>query len=239
MKIIRVVITESKSLTLLGLKWVIGNQPDMKVVASINTVIDALEVIKDGADVAILDSNLPHINDFEAVQIVQKMGCQVVVSAQDYSQDILSTAMQHNIDCLYLKTSNPDLLPQAVRCAYHRDSWIDPEISRNLMNYWANNLDNSNRRRYKKGRSNYDSLTKTEVEILKLIACGYSYEEMAHKCYITLATIRCHTNSIYSKLGVNNRVRAIIKGIKLKYLDTSDLKDIDVEEGFAALLSKK
>ena len=235
MKIIRVVITESKSLTLLGLKWVIGNQPDMKVVASINTVKDALEVIKDGADVAILDSNLPHINDFEAVQIVQKMGCQVVVSAQDYSQDILSTAMQHNIDCLYLKTSNPDLLPQAVRCAYHRDSWIDPEISRNLMNYWANNLDNSNRRRYKKGRSNYDSLTKTEVEILKLIACGYSYEEMAHKCYITLATIRCHTNSIYSKLGVNNRVRAIIKGIKLKYLDTSDLKDIDVEEGFAAL----
>ena len=102
MKIIRVVITESKSLTLLGLKWVIGNQPDMKVVASINTVKDALEVIKDGADVAILDSNLPHINDFGAVQIVQKMGCQVVVSAQDYSQDILSTAMQHNIDCLYL-----------------------------------------------------------------------------------------------------------------------------------------
>lgn len=119
MKIIRVVITESKSLTLLGLQWVIGNQPDMKVVASVNTVKDTVEAIKNGADVAIIDSNLPHINDLEVVQTVQEMGCQVVVSAQDYSQDILNTAMQHNIDCLYLKTSNPDLLPQAIRCAYH------------------------------------------------------------------------------------------------------------------------
>ena len=52
---------------------------------------------------------------------------------------------------------------------------------------------------------------------------------MANKTYITLATIRCHTNSIYSKLGVNNRVKAIIKGLKLKYLDVTDLKDTDAE----------
>lgn len=233
MENIRVVITESESLTLLGLKLVIESQPDMEVVASLTTAKDAIEAIKkSGADAAIIDSNLQDINGLEIVNIVQEIGCQVVVSARDCNQDILSTAMQHDIDCLYLKSSNPNLLPQAIRCAFHRDSWIDPHITKNLMSYWANNLDSSNRRRYKKGRSNYDPLTKTEVEILKLIACGYSYEEMANKTYITLATIRCHANSIYSKLGVNNKVRAIIKGIKLKYLDMTDLKDDDRDEGF-------
>lgn len=231
MKNIKVVITESESLTLLGLKSVIENQPDMEVVASLHTAKDAIEAIKkNGVDVAIIDSSLQDVNGLEIVDIVQEMGCQVVVSARDCSQDILSTAMQHNIDCLYLKTSNPNLLPQTIRCAFHNDSWIDPEISKNLMNYWANNPDSSNRKRYKKGRSNYDSLTKTEVEILKLIACGYSYKQMADKTYITVATIRCHVNSIYSKLGVDNKVRAIIKGIRLKYLDINDLKDVDTEE---------
>ena len=223
----RVVITESDSLTLLGLKWVIENQPDMEVVASSTTAKDGIEAIKDGADIAIIDSNLQDINGLQIVDIVQEIGCRVVVSTRNCDQDILSAAMQHNVDCLYLKTSNPSLLPQAIRCAFHKDSWIDPEISKNLMNYWASNLDNSNRKKYRKGRSNYDPLTKTEIEILKLIACGYSYEEMANKTYITLATVRCHANSIYSKLGVNNRVRAIIKGIKLKYLDINDLKDTE------------
>ena len=223
----RVVITESDSLTLLGLKWVIENQPDMEVVASSTTAKDGIEAIKDGADIAIIDSNLQDINGLQIVDIVQEIGCRVVVSTRNCDQDILSAAMQHNVDCLYLKTSNPSLLPQAIRCAFHKDSWIDPEISKNLMNYWATNLDISNRKKYRKGRSNYDPLTKTEIEILKLIACGYSYEEMANKTYITLATVRCHANSIYSKLGVNNRVRAIIKGIKLKYLDINDLKDTE------------
>lgn len=227
MKSIRVVIIESESLTLLGLKWVIENQPDMEVVASATTAKKGIEAIKDGADVAIIDSSLPDINGLEIVNLMQEMGTQVIVSARDCSQDILSSAMQYNIDCLYMKTSNPNLLPQAIRCAFHKDSWIDPEISKNLMSYWANNIDRPNRRRYRKGRSNYDSLTKTEVEILKLIACGYSYEEMANKTYITVATVRCHVNSIYSKLGVNNKVRAVIRGMKFKYLDETDLKDIE------------
>lgn len=227
MKSIRVVIIESESLTLLGLKWVIENQPDMEVVASATTAKKGIEAIKDGADVAIIDSSLPDINGLEIVNLMQEMGTQVIVSARDCSQDILSSAMQYNIDCLYMKTSNPNLLPQAIRCAFHKDSWIDPEISKNLMSYWANNIDSPNKRRYRKGRSNYNSLTKTEVEILKLIACGYSYEEMANKTYITVATVRCHINSIYSKLGVNNKVRAVIRGMKFKYLDETDLKDIE------------
>ncbi len=223
----RVVITESESLTLLGLKSIIESQPDMEVIASVTTAKDGLEAIRNGADIAIIDSSLQDINGLQIVDIVQEMGCQVVVSARNCDQDILNAAMQHNVDCLYLKSSNPNLLPQAIRCAFHKDSWIDPEISKNLMSYWANNIDSPNRRRYRKGRSNYDLLTKTEVEILKLIACGYSYEEIANKTYITVATVRCHVNSIYSKLGVNNKVRAIIRGIKLKYLDETDLKETE------------
>ena len=95
----RVVITESESLTLLGLKSIIESEPDMEVVADATTAKDGIEAISDGADIAIIDSSLQDINGLQIVDIVKEMGCQVVVSAKNCDQDILSAAMQHNVDC--------------------------------------------------------------------------------------------------------------------------------------------
>lgn len=52
-------------------------------------------------------------------------------------------------------------------------------------------------------------LSPREIEVLKLIAAGFSNQEIADKLYLSLNTIKTHTNNIYSKLGVNRRTQAI------------------------------
>lgn len=59
-------------------------------------------------------------------------------------------------------------------------------------------------------------LSPREVEVLKLIAAGHSNQEIADKLYLSLNTIKSHTNNIYSKLGVSRRTQAIESARKLQ-----------------------
>jgi LuxR family maltose regulon positive regulatory protein len=64
-----------------------------------------------------------------------------------------------------------------------------------------------------------DHLTRREIEILKLMAAGYtSYGEMAKKTFVSLGTIRTHVTHIYRKLNVNTRHDAVQRGKEMNLL---------------------
>lgn len=63
-----------------------------------------------------------------------------------------------------------------------------------------------------------DALTKRELEVLRLMAGGYSNREIAEALGTSEGTVKNHTSSILSKLGVRDRTRAVLKGLELGYL---------------------
>ncbi len=63
-----------------------------------------------------------------------------------------------------------------------------------------------------------EPLSQREIEVLRLIAGGYKYQEIAEQLVISLNTVRHHTRNVYSKLNVNNRARAIDKAKELDLL---------------------
>ena len=63
------------------------------------------------------------------------------------------------------------------------------------------------------------SLTRREIEILKLLAAGYRYREIAEKAFVSLPTIKTHTTHIYEKLNVRTRDQAIRRAQELRFLD--------------------
>ncbi len=63
-----------------------------------------------------------------------------------------------------------------------------------------------------------DSLSQRELEVLRLIAGGLKYKEIAGKLFVSLNTVRTHTKSIYSKLSVNSRQEAVNKAQELNIL---------------------
>ena len=63
-----------------------------------------------------------------------------------------------------------------------------------------------------------ESLTPRELEVLALMAGGLSNAEIARKLYLTVNTLKAHTNSIYGKLDVHSRIQAVNRGRELGYL---------------------
>lgn len=66
-----------------------------------------------------------------------------------------------------------------------------------------------------------EPLSKRELEVLHLIAEGLTNPEIASKLYLSLNTVKVHTRNIYSKLGVNNRTKAVTKGRTLRILPSA------------------
>jgi LuxR family maltose regulon positive regulatory protein len=63
-----------------------------------------------------------------------------------------------------------------------------------------------------------ESLSERELEVLRLLAAGYKYKEVAERLVITMNTVRSHTKNVYSKLNVNNRTQAITRAKELNML---------------------
>jgi DNA-binding NarL/FixJ family response regulator len=63
-----------------------------------------------------------------------------------------------------------------------------------------------------------EPLTKKELEVLSLMTAGLSNKEIAESLGVTEATIKTHASTIFSKLGVRDRVRAVLKGLEIGYI---------------------
>ena len=63
-----------------------------------------------------------------------------------------------------------------------------------------------------------ESLSERELEVLRLLATGYKYKEVAERLVISMNTVRSHTKNVYSKLNVNNRTQAITRAKELNIL---------------------
>jgi len=63
-----------------------------------------------------------------------------------------------------------------------------------------------------------DALTKREIDVLRLMAGGYSNREIADALGTAEGTVKNHTSSILSKLGVRDRTRAVLRALELGYL---------------------
>jgi LuxR family maltose regulon positive regulatory protein len=63
-----------------------------------------------------------------------------------------------------------------------------------------------------------EPLSERELEVLRLLAAGYKYKEVAERLVISMNTVRSHTKNVYSKLNVNNRTQAIARAKELNML---------------------
>lgn len=72
-----------------------------------------------------------------------------------------------------------------------------------------------------KGKIFEDRLTARELKVLTLIAAGFSNKQIGEKLFIGENTVKNHARNIYSKLGVDNRIKAILKAFELGYISNT------------------
>jgi DNA-binding NarL/FixJ family response regulator len=226
---IRLVIIEDEELIRLGITTAINQQPDMQMVGIARTGHEGLKLVQDlTPDVLLVDIGLPDISGVEVIKQIKvnTSNIKIVVLSSHYAQSIVQSALNAGAESYILKKNNIPLLLEAIKTTfYDHRSFLDPDINRQNF-FFQQKI---------KGKTYQDHLSSTELQIISLMAGGFSNKHIAEQLFITQSTVKGHINKIFAKLNVADRVNALIEASKLGYIEQDFLKVSHYSGSFATL----
>jgi DNA-binding NarL/FixJ family response regulator len=165
----------------------------------------ALRKIPDeNPDVVLMDINLPGMSGIQCVeQLKRKIPKLEVLILTTYDNgDLIFDALRAGANGYLLKNLHQDELVQAVMQVHAGGAPMSLQVARKVINHFH---------QPRKSASGVEQLTSREQEILRLLAMGYMYKEIASQLGITISTIRTHVRAVYEKLHVHSRTEAAMK----------------------------
>ena len=205
---ISVVLADDQELVRSGFAMILGAQPDIEVVAEAGDGTAALAAVREHRpDVALLDIRMPRPDGIEVARIIcAETGCRVVMLTTFGQDDYVYEALYAGASGFLLKDVRRDDLVQAVRVAAAGESLLAPSVTRRLIS----DLARSRPRQGRTAPSQLAVLTGRELETLRLLGRGLSNAEIAASLVVTEHTVKTHVSNVLSKLGLRDRVQAVI-----------------------------
>jgi DNA-binding NarL/FixJ family response regulator len=196
----RILVADDHPIVRSGLRKVLDAQPDLTVVAEAE---DGAEAVKKGlvedVDLAILDVSMPKRTGIQAAEELRKRRPELrllMLSMYD-SEQFLFESLRAGASGYVLKSDADHDLVDAVRRTMRGQSFLYPSAISTLVR------DLVERR---SADDDFDILTRRELQVLKLIAEGYTSKEIATELVISVKTVERHRQNILDKLGMSDRV---------------------------------
>ena len=204
---VRVLLVDDQVLFVDSLKIVLEtNAADIEVVGVTYTAEEAIELLeKRKPDIVLLDIRMPTMDGVEATRIIHREypGVKVIILTTFDDDDYVYEALQFGAVGYLLKDMPPNELIAAIRAVNADAVLISPVIKSKLVKLIQ--PDDFNDYRY----SMVKELSKREREVLSLIIEGKDNQEISQHLYISEQTVKNHVSTIYSKLGVHNRLQVM------------------------------
>ena len=212
---IRVVLVDDQTLVRRGIRSLLELVDDVAIVAEAGDGEEALAVVRrEKPDVVLLDVRMPKKGGLDVLRELQTAGSPpptILLTTFD-DDEVLLEGVKAGARGYLLKDVSLEQLTEAIRTVAQGGTLIRPAITERVLR----GLEHV--RRDFDALSPPDPLTRREVEILRLMAGGYSNREIAGVLGTAEGTIKNHASSILSKLGVRDRTRAVLKGLELGYI---------------------
>ncbi|AMM51784.1 LuxR family transcriptional regulator [Rufibacter sp. DG15C] len=215
---IKVIITDDHTLIRDGLKSLLKSDRSIQVVGEAENGAQLLELLETVTpDVVMLDLNMPVMDGFEALTQVQAKYPHVkVLILTMLDQDSYVTKVRTAGALGYvLKTAGRTELIHAIKTVAENNSYICSEVALNLLNR-VNNGPGEQQEFSGKGTSD---LSKREMEVLRLIAEGYTNAEIADKLFASKRTIESHRQHLIEKTKAKNTATLIKYAIQQGLID--------------------
>lgn len=142
----------------------------------------------------------------------------VILTTFDDDEYIID-ALSNGAEGYILKDLPSEKLISSIRDVYNGNSIMQPEIAAKVIAHITRNRGASQGSKVTAGANQVDELTDREKEILILVARGMNNNEIAKNLFLSVGTVKNHIRSIYEKIGVNERSKAIIFAMEHHYLD--------------------
>lgn len=205
---IRVVIADDQALVRAGFQMILTTQADIEVVAEASDGEAAIAAWRRSRpDVIMMDIRMPVLDGLEATRRIMENGgadCRIIILTTFDLDEYVYAALRSGASGFLLKDVTPELLIAAVRQIAVGDALLAPSITRRLVERFAKPAAPAVSHR------DLTTLTPREMDVLKLIARGLSNAEIADALVVSEATVKTHVARILPKLGLRDRVQAVV-----------------------------
>jgi DNA-binding NarL/FixJ family response regulator len=206
---VRVLIADDQALVRGGFRMILEAREDIEVVGEAGDGAEAVELVEGlRPDVVLMDVRMPGVDGIEATRRIVASGSPariVILTTYDVDEYVFS-ALRAGASGFLLKDVRPADLTEAVRIVARGDALLAPGVTRRLLDRFAGVLPDDDSRR----PADLGELTEREVEVLRFVALALSNSEIAKRLVLTEATVKTHVSSVLRKLGLRDRVQAVV-----------------------------
>jgi DNA-binding NarL/FixJ family response regulator len=205
---VRVLIADDQALVRGGFRMILEAKEDMVVVGEAGDGAEAVALVEElQPDVVLMDVRMPDMDGIEATRRIAASGSSariVILTTYDVDEYVFA-ALRAGASGFLLKDVRPPELAEAIRVVGRGDALLAPGVTRRLLDRFAGVLPDDAAR-----PADLDELTDREVEVLRFVALALSNAEIAARLVLTEATVKTHVSSVLRKLGLRDRVQAVV-----------------------------
>jgi len=215
---IRVVVADDHAILRAGLRMLINAQADMTVVGEAQDGIEAVEAVqRTTPDIAILDVTMPKSGGLDAIHeiVTKSRSTRILLLTMHEEPAYLRTALSAGASGYVLKKSVDADLLTAIRAVHKGRTYVDSELAEVLVRD-AISPDASDRA----GSAARSLLSDRELQVLKLVAEGFSSREVAEQIFVSTKTVETYRSRFAEKLGLKSRAQIVQYALNLGLLSS-------------------
>jgi DNA-binding NarL/FixJ family response regulator len=208
---IKVLLVDDQELLRLGFRMILDADDDVEVVGEAADGSTAVELAtRHRPNVVLMDIRMPVVDGIEATRriVANDPAVRVLVLTTFDLDEYAFGALRAGASGFLLKDVRPEELLKGIRTVASGDAVVSPRITRRLLDQYASLL--TTRHHDEAMDNSLSALTDRECEVLIALAEGLSNAEIASRLFVTEATVKTHVGKILGKLGLRDRLQAVV-----------------------------
>ena len=217
---IRIVLADDQALLRKGFRMILETEEDLEIVGEAADGADAVRLVElYRPDVVLMDVRMPDLDGIEATRAITAATpddeTRVLILTTFDLDEYAFSALRAGASGFLLKDVPPAELVSAIRTVARGDAVVSPRVTRRLLEEYADRLPDLSDGTGAAGGAGTEnpalaSLTEREREVLLAVADGLSNAEIAQRLYVSEATVKSHVGRLLAKLGLRDRVQAVV-----------------------------
>lgn len=201
---IKILIADDHAIVRTGLRSIIKAEPSLSLVAEATGGLETIELVKKyHPDILLLDLSMPDMDGITVIKTIKPDHPNLKILFLTIHEDeaLLREALRFGASGYILKKAAESELISAIQTVMRGDLYIDTSLLRKFVQ--------DEGEVYDERKTQYEPLTPREMDVLNLIARGYTNRQAGEELSISVRTVEGHRANIYKKLGVNSRVELV------------------------------
>ena len=217
---IRVLVVDDQSMVRAGFRMLLADEADIEVVAEASNGKEAVEkAARFDPTVVLMDIRMPELDGLEATRriLAADPDARVLVLTTFDLDDYVYEALRAGASGFVLKDDPPEQLIAAVRTVASGDALLSPAVTKRVIGAFT-------RMPRPAPPRELDDLSAREREVFRLVARGLSNAQIGKELFIGETTVKTHVTHILSKLGLHDRVQAVVLAYQTGVFDADELE---------------